>query len=91
MSQGSMSTASQRSASTPLEDILTAIGSVFPPGVSESVKDNALRSVRAALENLDFVTRQEIEVQETALRRARQQINELERRIDQLENEKSAS
>ncbi len=83
-----MSANSQSSTLTPVEHILGLIASLLPSGVSESVRDNALRSVRAALENLDLVTRQEMEVQEIALRRARQQIQELEKQIEQLEKER---
>ncbi len=86
-----MSANSRSSTLTPVEQILGLIASLLPSGVSESVRDNALRSVRAALENLDLVTRQEMEVQEIALRRARQQIQELEKQIEQLEKERSSS
>ena len=46
-----------------------------------------MASVRAALENMDFVTRSEIEVQEAVLRRARDRIKELEARVEKLESE----
>ncbi len=71
-----------------VDDIVSAVGTVLPAGVSETIKQNVLASVKSALENLDFVTRQEIEVQETVLRRARKKITELENRVGQLENDR---
>ena len=81
-----MSSNSQRPS--PIEDTLSALGNILPPSVPETIRQNVLSSVKAALENLDFVTRQEIEVQETVLRRAREKIDALEARVRQLESER---
>lgn len=71
-----------------VEDIVAAVATVLPAGISETVRQNVSSSVKSALENLDFVTRQEIEVQETVLRRARKKITELENRVEQLEKDR---
>ncbi len=71
-----------------IENILSAVGSLLPPDLKEDVKTNLLSSFRTALENMDIVTRQEIEVQETVLRRAREKISELEARVGELETRK---
>lgn len=71
----------------PIESVLAAVGSFLPTEMSADIKKNVMGSVRSALENMDFVTRSEIEVQETVLRRARERIKKLELRIEELEAE----
>ena len=68
-----------------IENVLAAVGAILPANLSEEVKANLSTTVTTALDNMDIVTRQEIEVQETVLRRAREKINELEARIEELE------
>ena len=68
-----------------IENVLAAVGAILPANLSEEVKGNLSTTVTTALDNMDIVTRQEIEVQETVLRRAREKINELEARIEELE------
>ncbi len=68
------------------DDVLGAVSSMLPPGLSEDLKRNIDASVVAVLENLDIVTRSELEVQEAALRKARKKLNELELRVKQLED-----
>ena len=68
-----------------IENVLAAAGAILPANLSEEVKANFSTAVTATLDNMDIVTRQEIEVQETVLRRAREKINELEARIEELE------
>ena len=83
--------ASNPNRKTSIEDLLGSISSVLPPGLSADVRRNLDASVRAVLENLEIVTRAELEVQETALRRARQKLDELEMRVKQLEQAKQAA
>ena len=68
-----------------IENVLAAAGAILPANLSEEVKANFSTAVTTALDNMDIVTRQEVEVQETVLRRAREKINELEARIEELE------
>ncbi len=75
----------------PTESILAAVASFLPNELSAEIKKNVIGSVRSALENMDFVTRSEIEVQETVLRRARERIRKLESRIEILEAEAPSS
>ena len=58
---------------------------MLPAGMTEDLRNNIRLSVKAALENMDFVTHSELEVQENMLRRARQKIQELESRVRDLE------
>ncbi len=73
--------------SNPVEGILAAVGSFLPAELSADIRKNVMGSVRTSLENMDFVTRSELEVQEVALRRAREKLKQLEARIEQLEKE----
>ncbi len=72
------------------EDLLAAVSSMLPAGLSEEIRRNLDASIRAMLENLEIVTRSELEVQETALRRAREKLAQLEGRIGQLEADAEA-
>lgn len=72
--------------SNAVENILLAVGSLLPANLSEDLKSNVLSAFRTALENMDIVTRDEIEVQETVLQRAQEKIRELEARIEDLES-----
>ena len=58
----------------------------MPANLSEDIKSSFLNAFRTALENMDIVTRDEIEVQETVLQRAQEKIKELEVRIADLES-----
>lgn len=68
-----------------IENVLAAIGAILPANVSEEVKTSFSNAVTTTLDNMDIVTRQEIEVQEMVLMRAREKIKELEARIEELE------
>ena len=78
------SSSSQRSNA--VENILSAVGSLLPANLSEDIKSSFLNAFRTTLENMDIVTRDEIEVQETVLQRAQEKIKELEARIAELES-----
>ncbi len=67
--------------------LMSAVGLLLPSELQEDVKKNFLNSIRLMFENMEFVTREEIEVQEIVLRRARMKIRELESRVDALESE----
>lgn len=58
----------------------------MPANLSEDIKSSFLNAFRTTLENMDIVTRDEIEVQETVLQRAQEKIKELEARIAELES-----
>ena len=75
---------SQRSNT--VENILSAVGSLLPANLSEDIKSSFLNAFRTTLENMDIVTRDEIEVQETVLQRAQEKIKQLEARIADLES-----
>jgi len=64
------------------------LGAVLPAGLSDEAKASFSNAVTAALDNMDIVTRQEIEVQETVLSRAREKISQMEARITELESDR---
>ncbi len=68
-----------------IENVMLTLGSVLPTHLQEEVKANLQRALSHTLENMEIVTREEIEVQETVLQRAREKIIELETRIEELE------
>lgn len=67
--------------------LMSAVALLLPSELQEDIKKNFLNSIRLMFENMEFVTREEIEVQEIVLRRARMKIRELESRICVLESE----
>ncbi len=68
-----------------IENLLAAVGAIMPANLSEDVKTNFSNAVTTTLDNMDIVTRQEIEVQEMVLLKARAKIKELEARVEELE------
>ena len=79
-------TTSRFDDSAALENVIAAITAILPPQFSQDIKNNLIASVRTTLENMDIVTRSEIEVQEAMLQRASEKIAQLEARIEQLES-----
>ena len=69
-----------------IQSILSVVGSLLPAGLSENIRANFLATFRAALDNMEIVTRSEMEVQEAVLQRAREKIIDLEARIEELES-----
>ncbi len=70
-----------------LEQIGEAISAVLPNELSEDVRKNIKSAVRGACENMDLVTREELEVQEAVLKRTREKVEELERQVQELEKQ----
>ncbi len=72
-----------------IDNMLSALDSAIPADMKQDVKNNLLNIIRISLENMEVVTRQEIEVQEALLKRTRNRINELELRIEELEAQRN--
>lgn len=70
---------------------MSMAGSMLPPNLKEDVRTKVLAGFRITLENMDIVTREEIEVQETVLQRAVEKISELEARVLELESKSEQS
>lgn len=70
------------------DEISQSLGKLLPPGMADMKQEferNARAAVQGALSNLDVVSREEFDVQTEVLRRTRQQLKDLEARIQALE------
>lgn len=67
------------------EEISAAIRSALPQGLAEGAEKNLRAALRAALERLDLVSREELEVQEAVLQRTRERLERLEQLVAELE------
>ena len=65
--------------------IAAAIATALPVELTEDVRKNVRAALRSALEKMDLVTREEMEVQEKELHRTREKLESLLIRLDQLE------
>lgn len=76
-----------------LDDLARRLAESVPPGLT-AVRDDLERNFRAVLQSglnrLDLVSRQEFDVQAGVLRRTRERLEELERRLAALEAARSA-
>ncbi len=72
-----------------IEDLARKLAEALPEGLRsmrEDVEDNFRGVLKAGLEKLDLVTREEFEVQEAVLARTREKLEALEERLKELEN-----
>ncbi len=70
-----------------LDQVSAAVSNVLPSQLSSDVKKNMRAALQSALEGLDLVTREELEVQEAVLTRTREKLQELEKKIAALEEQ----
>jgi len=72
-----------------VEEVLSRIGSLLPPGL-DRVQEDTARGLRAAvsgaLERMNLVSREEFDVQVAVLARTRERLETLERRVQALEH-----
>jgi BMFP domain-containing protein YqiC len=73
-----------------LDDIANRLAGAIPPGLS-NLKDDLEKSFHAilqsALSKLDLVTREEFEVQKLVLAKTRSKLEDLEKRVAQMETQ----
>lgn len=75
-----------------LEDIAKQISNAIPPGVktiAEEAETKIKHTLQAQLSKLDFVTREEFDVQNQVLIRTRDKLEALEKRLDELLSEQT--
>ena len=75
----------------PLRKIADAIVDVLPKDIAKDVQGNTRVVVQSALEKMDLVSREELDVQEKVLQRTREKLDALEVRITELEQKLSMS
>ena len=73
----------------PLRKIAEAIVDVLPKEIAKDVRGNPRVMVQSALEKMDLVSREELDVQEKVLQRTREKLEALESRITELEQKLS--
>ena len=73
-----------------LKDFAGAVNAALPGRFGEYIRHNVRAAVRAAVESMDLVTREELEVQQQVLLRTRQKVDTLEARIGELEQRLAA-
>ena len=74
-----------------LEDLARRLAEAVPPGLTalrNDLEQNFKAVLQSGLAKLDLVTRQEFDVQAGVLKRSRERLEELERRIAALEQNK---
>ncbi|PPD04848.1 MAG: hypothetical protein CTY29_03955 [Methylobacter sp.] len=73
-----------------IDDIANRLASAIPPGfnqIKEDMEKNFHAILQSALSKLDLVTREEFEVQKAVLAKTRSKLEDLEKRISQLEQQ----
>lgn len=73
-----------------LNKILDDLRAALPAGLGEEVKQNLHAALKGALDRLDLVTREELEVQEQVLARTRARLTDMEQRVTELEKKLAA-
>ncbi len=69
----------------PLRKIAEAKVDVLPQNIAKDVRSNTRVVVQSALEKMELVSREELDVQEKVLQRTREKLEALEARITELE------
>ena len=72
-----------------IDQVSAAVSGTLPSQFSSDVKKNMRAALQSALERLDLVTREELEVQQAVLARTREKLQELEKKIAALEEQHS--
>lgn len=70
-----------------IDQVSAAVRNVLPSQLSSDVQKNMRAALQSALERLDLVTREELEVQEAVLARTREKLQELEKKVAALEEQ----
>ncbi len=70
-----------------IDRVSAAVSNVLPSQLSSDVQKNMRAALQSALERLDLVTREELEVQEAVLARTREKLQELEKKVAALEEQ----
>ena len=74
-----------------IDELAKRLSSALPPGanvIKEDVEKNMRSVLHAAFSKMDLVTREEFEVQAQVLQRSRAKLEELEKRVAELEQGK---
>ena len=75
-----------------IDDLARRLNDLVPPGLKDARADleqNFKATLQAGLAKLDLVTREEFDAQRAVLLRTRQKVDELERLLNQLEEQRN--
>lgn len=73
-----------------IDDLANRLAGALPPGINnlkEDVEKNMHAILQSALGKLDLVTREEFEVQKMVLAKTRSKLEDLEKRVNELEQQ----
>ena len=68
-----------------LRRLAESIADALPSDIARDVRNNSRVVVQSALEKMDLVSREELDIQEKVLQRTRQKLEALEARVAELE------
>jgi BMFP domain-containing protein YqiC len=68
-----------------VDRIFAELRGLTPEGLGQNLEKNLRAAMTSALDRLDLVTREELEVQEAVLRRTRERLVDMEKRVAELE------
>lgn len=68
-----------------IESLVKAVAEMLPGPVTDELRANLEAAIRANLAKMDLMTREEFAVREKVLRRLRERVVELEKRVGELE------
>jgi BMFP domain-containing protein YqiC len=69
----------------PVETVFAELRKLIPEGLGANVEKNLRAALTGVFDRLDLVTREELEVQEQVLARTRARLEEMEKRVAELE------
>jgi hypothetical protein len=72
-----------------IDQIADATARAMPQGLTAELEKNLRAALRGTFDRLELVTREELEVQEQVLARTRARLEEMERRVAELEQKLS--
>ncbi len=68
-----------------VERIMAELRMLLPEGLGQNLEKNLRAAMTATFNRLDLVTREELEVQEAVLQRTRARLEQMEKRVAELE------
>ena len=71
---------------TLIDQIAEQVTRLLPQGLTQEMRKNLHAALRSTFDRLELVTREELEVQEQVLLRTRARLEEMERRVAELES-----
>jgi BMFP domain-containing protein YqiC len=73
-----------------VENFMRLFEAALPDGLTSAVRDNLRAASTRAFEKLDLVSNEEFEVQKRVLLKTREKLEELEKKVEQLEKQKNS-